>query len=116
MRLFVAVLTGYMVFAVASVLLFQLTLHDPRTTPSLMFGIMSVAWGIWAAGLGGYVAVRIARPPTLLASIVVGCLIAVGALASLIADWGSASMWSQVSTMLLMAPAACGGGRLALRK
>src|SRR5579862_3884291 len=102
MRLLLAVFSGYLIFAVSALLLFQLTLHDPHATPTVAFAIGSVAWGMLFAMCGGFTAVRMARRPNLLASIILSGLIVTVALVSLISQSGEGSIWSQVSAILLM--------------
>ena len=111
MKVVFAVVTGYLIFAVSSTLLYQLTGHDPRSAPSAGFEVVSVVWGMGFAALGGYVAERGAQREVI-PSVAVGCLIAAGALISLI--MGAAAR-TELATLLLMAPAACAGG-LAMRR
>ena len=113
MRVVLAVITGYLIFAISSALLFQFSGHDPRVMPGLAFGVFSVAWGMAFAGLGGYLAPRIAKRATWMPGVLVGCVIAVGAIVSLCFEAGKGSIWSQVAAIVLMAPAAGFGGRLA---
>jgi len=110
MRLIFAVITGYVVFAVSAALLFQMTGQDPHATPDLMFAVMSIVWGVAFAALAGYVASRAAQREDLLPSLLVGCLIATGALASLLLEGKNASPWSQLSALLAMAPSTLLGG------
>jgi fructose-specific phosphotransferase system IIC component len=116
MRLVLAVVTGYLIFAVSAALWFQFGGQDPHAVPSLMFAVGSVAWGIAFAALGGYVAVRGTQRDSLAPGIAVGCVIAAGALVSLVMEGRQDSMWSQLSALLLMAPAACLGGLIKRRK
>jgi hypothetical protein len=61
---------------------------------------------------GGFVAATIAtRQPTLHALAVAG-IIGVTAVAALVVEWGAGSVWSPLSTIVLMAPAAAIGGYL----
>src|SRR4051794_27881064 len=110
MRFIAAVITGYLIFAMSAALLFQFAGQDPYATPSLAFGVGSVLWGIGFATLAGYTAAVTAEQKNLVPGIVVGCLIATGALASLVSEKQQGSTWSQLSALLLMAPAACAGG------
>ena len=116
MRLIIAVVTGYLIFAVAAALLFQLSGQDPHAIPGIVFGVVSVIWGMAFAALSGYVAARGSQRTGLLPSVLVGCLIASGALVSLVSQHGNGAWWSQVSAILLMAPATCIGGIISRRK
>ena len=60
--------------------------------------------------LHSYWASKCAQRPTLIASIWVAGIIAAGATISLIAEFGSGSHYTQLSALLLMAPAALLGG------
>jgi putative membrane protein (TIGR04086 family) len=116
MRLILAVVTGYVIFAVAAALLFQFSGQDPHATPGMVFGVVSVIWGMAFAALGGYVAARASQRAGLLASVLVGCLIASGALVSLVSQHGEGAWWSQISAIVLMAPATSIGGMISRRK
>jgi hypothetical protein len=116
MRVALAVVTGYLIFAISATLLFQLTGQDPHATPGPVFGVASVVWGILFATLGGYMAARIAQRGSLIPCILVGCLIATGALVSLYFENRQGAIWSQLSALLLMAPAACAGGLINRRR
>jgi hypothetical protein len=115
MRLFFSVLTGYLFFAICSALLFQFWGRDPHAPVDLAFGLASTGCGVLFALAGGYWAVKCSQRDSLAAGLWVGGLIGAGAMASLIADFHGA-IWSQLAAMLLMAPAACAGGWLNLRK
>jgi hypothetical protein len=108
-RFILAVITGYLVFAVSAALLFQLTGQNPHGTTSLLFGTVSVVYGILWAVAAGWLAATIAPRKALAAGVAVGILIATGAAASLVLE-RHGRIWSQVSALLLMAPAAGAGG------
>ena len=112
LRFAMAVITGYLVFAVSAALFFQLTGQDPHATPTLLFGIVSVIYGILVAAMGGLVAARIVPRSASRVSAGVGVLIAAGAIVSLAMEGPHERMWSQLSALLLMAPAAFMGGVL----
>jgi hypothetical protein len=114
MRVFFAVVTGYLIFGISAALLFQFSGQDPHAVPSLGFAILSVLWGIVFALIGGYVAVVCARRDSMLAGVWVSGLLAVLAAVSLFAQWGAGSIWSQLAALLLMAPAASLGGWIAM--
>jgi hypothetical protein len=116
MRVLLAVVTGYLIFAISAVLLFQVTQHDPHASPTVAFAVASVVWGMLFALCGGFTAARIAQRSSLMPSVMVACLIATGALISLLSDGDKGSIWSQLSALLLMAPAAVAGGWIKLRK
>jgi hypothetical protein len=111
-RLILAVITGYLVFSISAALFFQITGQDPHVTPSILFGIVSVLYGIVCAAMAGFVAARFASRSNLGASVAVGVLIAAGAVISLVFEGKHGQVWSQLSALLLMAPSAYGGGVL----
>jgi len=110
-----AVVAGYFVFAASAVLVFQLTGRDPHAAAPLSFKIASIIWGAVFALVAGFLAGHVSprRPATHAA--VVAAVIAAGALVSLIAD-RSGAHWSQVAAIVLMAPCAWLGGRLAAKE
>lgn len=111
----VAIVVGYLIFGASAAVLFNVTDHDPRATPSMVFGAGAILYGIVFAGLGGYVAASLApRQPRQHAQIL-AVVIATIALGSLAFEFQDGSVWSQVATLLLMAPAAVLGGWLRTR-
>jgi hypothetical protein len=110
-----AVVAGYFVFAASAVLLFQLSGRAPHAEAPLAFKIASIVWGCVFAMVAGFLAghVSVRRPETHAA--VVAAVIAVGAVASMIADAASPH-WSQIAALVLMAPCAWLGGRLAAKE
>jgi len=109
-----AVAAGYLVFAVSAVLLFQLSGRAPHQAAPPAFEAASVIWGAVFALVGGWLTARVAgkRPATHAAAL--AGVIALGAFASLIAQWNDAH-WSQLAAIVVMAPCAWAGGRLAQR-
>jgi hypothetical protein len=107
-----AVLAGYLVFGLSAAILFGLSRVDPHQPPSTGFAVGSVAYGVFFAAIAGYVAAALApgrarRHAAILAGIIAGI-----ALVSLILNLGSGSVWSELATALLMAPAVLVGGHL----
>src|SRR5215210_966699 len=91
-----AVAAGYVVFGASAALLFQLSGQAPHRAAPVGFKVASIAWGAVFALIAGWLTARIAtrRPATHAA--VLAALIAIGAIASLIAD-PSGQKWSQLS-------------------
>lgn len=108
-------LIGYAIFAAAAALLFALSGRDPHAPQSPAFTAVTIALGVLFALAGGYIAQRVARRGDLVAGIAVGCIVAIGALISLVSSPGAGARWSQLATILLMAPAAVAGAALARR-
>jgi MFS family permease len=113
MRTALAVVVGYVLFAVSAVVLFPLAHRDPHAAASLGFTLLAIAYGIAFGAISGWVARRLARRIDLLAPICVAGIIALGAAISLAATWRVAAHWSQWAAIFLMAPAAIAGGAVA---
>ena len=111
-----AVAAGYIVFAGSAALLFQLSGQPPHAPASAAFKIGSIVWGCVFALVAGWLTGRVAGHHQTRHALVIGLLIAAGALVSLIARPGDGAVWSQLATLLLMAPLTVGGGVLASRR
>ena len=109
MRTFLAVVTGYFIFAASAVLLFHLTNVDPHSPAALGFKALTMAYGLAFAYLAGFVAGRIARRADLVCGIAVALVIALGATISMIARPGAGALWTQTAALLLFAPASLAG-------
>ena len=107
-----AVAAGYMVFGASAFLLFQLSGIDPHQPAPLTFKIASVIWGCVFALVAGWLTARVAGQRPVVHAAILAALIALGALASIATRPGDA-MWSQLSALVLMAPCAWLGGRIA---
>jgi hypothetical protein len=112
LRSILGVVAGYAVFALCTFGLFVLTGRDPHDVQSVGFTVLSIVFGMIAAAAGGYVAAAIASGAPRAHAGIVAALIALGATASLISQPGTTARWSQLSALLLMAPAAFVGGSL----
>ena len=99
-------LAGYVVFAASAGLLFQLSGRDPHAAQSTPFMLLTTAYGMLFAALGGMLAMRIARVRPSAHAVGVAALIALGATISLIASPGAGATWTQWGAILLMAPSA----------
>jgi peptidoglycan/LPS O-acetylase OafA/YrhL len=105
-----AVLTGYLLFAVAVLAFFTLSGHEPHASASVLFMVLSTVFGILFSVLGGYVSALIAGKFEIEHSFAVATLIAAIGAASLIAESPMESKWTQLSAILIIAPAAILGG------
>ena len=56
MRTFLAVVAGYLIFALSAVLLFHLTNVDPHSPAAIGFKLLTIAYGLAFATLAGFVA------------------------------------------------------------
>ena len=116
MKSIFAILVGYLVFGVTSVLLFVITGADPKQSPEVGFRIWTTLYGILFALLGGYTAAKVAGQKELWhASAVAGILVLLATI-SLIAQPTGASVWSQIAALGFMAPAVICGGLIRVRQ
>ena len=116
MKSVLAVLVGYLVFGVSTILLFVVAGVDPRQEPELGFRIWSTVYGVFFAFAGGYVAARISGKKEITHASAVACILAFLATASLVAQPGHGSLWSQIAALGFMTPAAILGGVLRARQ
>ena len=116
LRSILAVVIGYLIFAVSAVLLFSLSGQDSHDVVPMWFLLISIAYGASFAALGGYLAATIARHNKFRHAAILSIVIGTGALISLLSRPGKGAIWSQLSALLVMAPAAMIGGYLRNRK
>lgn len=109
MRIFLAVVAGYLIFAISAVLLFHLTNIDPHSPAALGFKALTMAYGAAFAFLSGFVAGRIGRRTDLVCGIALALVIALGATISMIARPGAGALWTQTAALMFFAPASLAG-------
>ena len=109
MRIFLAVIAGYLIFAVSAVLLFHLTNIDPHSPAALSVKALILVYGLAFASLGGFAAGRIGGRTDLVCGIALAIVIAFGATISMIARPGAGALWTQTAALLLFAPASLAG-------
>ncbi|MEP6787410.1 MAG: hypothetical protein ABJB40_03200 [Acidobacteriota bacterium] len=109
-RNILAVIAGYLIFAVTAVALFSLSGIDPHTDASVPKVGLVVVYGAVFAAIGGYAAHLIASSKTLTVNYVLSFIIAGFAVFSLFASSGS--HYTQVATIFLFAPLSLLGGYL----
>jgi len=109
-RSVLGVVAGYLVFAVSAFSMFRLSGRDPHRAQDLAFVAFSIVSGVAFAFAGGYVAGVIAGRRPRLHGGLVAIIIALGAAASILAQPGPGSKWSQGAALAFMAPAAVVGG------
>ena len=111
-----AVVVGYLVFAVSAFAFFKLSGQPPHQEATLPFIVGSTVFGMVVALLGGYVAAWLAGRRPLAHALAVAAIMALGATVSLIATLGKGSIWSQIAGLALIAPSAVVGGWLRARQ
>ena len=116
LRGILAIIVGYVVFAGSAVALFAFSRQDPHSRAPLKFLLLSILYGVLFALLSGYVTALLAKVHDLRYVLLLSAIIAAGALFSLLARPGAGAIWSEVSALLLMAPAALVGGHLRLQQ
>ncbi|MCX6145261.1 MAG: hypothetical protein NTZ35_18815 [Ignavibacteriales bacterium] len=116
MKSVLAVLVGYLVFGVPTILFFTVAGIDPRQEPELGFRIWSTVYGVFFAFAGGYVAARIAGKREVTHASAMACILAFLATASFIVQPGHGSLWSQIAALGFMTPAVILGGVLRARQ
>jgi peptidoglycan/LPS O-acetylase OafA/YrhL len=109
---------GYLLFAVSAFAFFRLSGHDPHATAGAGFMIVSILYGLFFSVLGGYIAAAVAGEGKyeIEHAFAVATLIAAIGAASLIAESPAESKWTQLSAILIVAPAAILGGYLRRRQ
>jgi len=114
-RSIVAVLAGYLTFAASVAVLFLVSGVDRHMAPTAAFAIGASMYGMGFAGLAGWITTRVAADRTDRHARLLAVLIAGLALVSLATQYAHGSVWSELATLLLMAPAARMGGALGTR-
>jgi len=109
MRVFLAVVAGYLIFAGSAVLFFRLTNVNPHSPAAVGFEALTLAYGFAFASLSGFVAGKLARRRDLGCGIALAIVIALGATVSMIARPGAGALWTQTAALVLFAPAALAG-------
>ncbi len=112
LRSVLGVVTGYLVFAVPVIALYQVTGQPPHGEASVRFMIGASVYGVAFALLGGYLSGRIAGRRPLAHGVAMAAVLATLAAVSLAMTIGKGHIWSQVAALTLMAPAAVIGGWL----
>jgi hypothetical protein len=105
-----AVVAGFLVFGLATVILLQVAGVDPHAQASTGFKVLSIVWGVaFALGAGFFTAKLAPRRPLWHAGIVAG-LVALAAAVSLIGADGS--KWTQIAAIVFTTPSVILGGFL----
>lgn len=115
LRSIIAVVVGYLVFAVSAIALFKLSGHDPHGSDNFEFMILSIAYGFLFSTLAGFVAAAIGGRFEIEHSLAVASLIAAAGAASLLMRPSLGAVWTQLAALLVMAPSAMAGGYLRMR-
>src|SRR5262245_4340103 len=109
-RSVIAVLTGWLIFAISAGLWFAAARRNPHEAAPVRFMLTSTLWGMATAFVGGYVAALIGRRSPRRHAAAVAGVIGIGALLSAAAIPAGSARWSQLAALLLMAPSAALAG------
>jgi hypothetical protein len=115
-RSVLAVIVGYLIFALSAFAFFQISGQRPQQAAPMPIMLGSIAFGMVFALLGGYVAAWLAQRRPLAHGVAVAAVLALGAAISLLSTLGKGAIWSQAAALMLMAPCAVFGGWLRLRQ
>ena len=115
-RSVLAVIAGYLIFGISAGVLFALSGRDPHARPTPAFAAGAVAYGLLFGALAGFVAASIASRRRLVHAAVVAAIIGAIGLLSLAFQQGNGSVWTELATACLFAPAALAGGWLRARR
>ncbi|MNK32725.1 hypothetical protein D3C87_511930 [compost metagenome] len=109
-RKILAVLAGYAIFVISSLLLFKLSGQKPHANASMFFKLLTLLYGTCFAALSGYILRLIAKTSNLNLNYVLAIIIAGFATFSLFS--ASGSHWTQLLAIFIFAPASILGGKL----
>ncbi|HET6266770.1 MAG TPA: hypothetical protein VFG11_03560 [Acidobacteriota bacterium] len=112
LRSILSIVFGHFVFSVGAAAIFWLSGTDPNAAAPWLTMVLTTIIGMLFALLAGYLtALTAPRRPQLHANIL-ACLLVVEALASMILQYSSAAIWTQIAAIVLMAPLVSLGGRV----
>lgn len=105
-----SVLAGYVIFGLSAALFFQFSGVDPHSKVQLGFMIGSTLYGCAFAALSGFVASVIARENKFHHAIIVAVILVLIAIVSVFAAKGE--HWSEIATIIFMAPCVLVGAKI----
>lgn len=111
-----AVVAGYLPFALAAWVWFRLSGRGPYASAGSGFMAAAILCGMLFAVLSGYLAALVAGRFEIEHAFAVATLIAAVGAASFVAEPAGESRWTQLSAILIIAPAAMVGGYLRRRQ
>ena len=113
MRTISGVIFGYLVFAVPSFLLFQVTHHNPHAAATIGFEATAIAYGMFFAFLAGYWGNMITGRRNNVVAVIIAVLLAAFAIFSMAMKGVS---WSPLWALILMTPSVLVGGYVQLKR
>lgn len=108
----VSVIAGYLFFGLASAALFAASGADPRLRPSLGIAALTIASGVVFAAAAGFFASTMLPFGARAARHLAVVMAVFGALFAIV-EWRHGSVWTQLVTVVALAPSAIIGGVIA---
>jgi hypothetical protein len=115
-RSILAVVVGYLVMAVAVMVLFAIAFRAPDQKPTVGFMVFAVGYGFVAAIAGGYVTAAIARRAPLAHAAALAVVSAAMGLVSLITSGGREPVWFLGANVVAMIAGVLLGGAMRARR
>lgn len=115
-RSLLSLILGYLVFAVAMVLLWMIFGYKPKDVPTDGFLVFSIFCECLFALGGGYVAALVAKRKRLLHTGILAGIVAVMGVLSLFFPQNELSWWANLATAFPIAPCFLLGGLMLTRK
>jgi|SRR5688572_12970600 len=110
MRSAAAVLSGLLVFSIASMVFIQVSGNPPDRWPGARAAAIAIVYGAVFAFIAGYLAARLAPRKPMAHAVAFAALLLAVAAASYSIQAEGASMWSLIATAVVSVPAALVGG------
>jgi hypothetical protein len=107
-RNILAIITGYTLFVVSSLILFKVAGVDPHGRASINFQMLTVIYGAIFSFLSGLVVQLIAKIKQIVLNYILALVIAGFAILSLLKTDGA--YWSQLLAIIIFAPVSFWGG------
>jgi hypothetical protein len=111
-----SVILGYLVFALSAFAFFLISGQPPHQEAPTSVMLGSIAVGLSGAFAGGFLAAVLAGRRPLAHAVAVAMVMAAGAIFSLISTLGRGAIWTQLSALGVMVPAAVMGGIVRARQ
>jgi hypothetical protein len=111
MRTGLGVVAGYVLFVLATIVLFMVTGREVHEDATIPFMIVATIYGMVAALVAGLIATAISGRTDPRAGAILGGVIAFGAMISMLTVPAGANMRPMIAALVLMAPMAWLGGK-----
>ncbi len=111
-----AVVAGYLVIAIAIIVMFVIAFPDPTVVPSMGFMIFSLIYGFLFGILGGWVCGLIARKAEVKHAAVIAAIGILLSVLSMIFATAKEPTWYQIANMVLLTIAVLIGGWMRARQ